>query len=218
MAYIMFHFCPWKDLTAQKHSVPVTQHGIFWEINLVIFRTNLQYILKAILLYRNKCTWPMSLCVPLFSTTVKEAHLRSVLFNIIWLSGTCLTWSMCYRQRFICRFNHKSHPVLRQRRQQGRDAPGLAKADTTSISFWAAQSELSEDGSCSFHLLLEEFSQSISIFPLPPNSAKCGKLILSSQSPHWTLDTSLLQYLSHHIFHKHLLSTYYSQFPSWLSW
>lgn len=73
--------------------------------------------------------------VPLFSTTVKEAHLRSALLNIIWLSGTCLKWSVCYRQWFICRSDCKSHPVLRPGRQTARDAPGLARADTTSISF-----------------------------------------------------------------------------------
>lgn len=150
-------------------------------------------------------------CVPLFSTTVKEAHLRSALFNIIWLSGTCLTWSMCYRQRFICRSDHKSHPVLRQGRQLARDAPGLARADTTSISFLGCFVRTLRRG---------QFRSPPSpwrLFPSPSPSSPCPQLCsiwkFNSLFSVFLLDfghTSLSQHLSPY-FPQTLLSTYYSQ-------
>lgn len=106
----------------------------------------------------------MYLC---FQPQLMEAHLRSAQFNIIWLSGTCLKWSMCYRQRFICTLNHKSHLVLRQGRKQARDA--LARADTTGISFPGCLVRILRTGWC--------FPPSpLWFFPSPPPSFLCPQL------------------------------------------
>lgn len=129
-------FLPLERPDGQLEDIQFQWPNLLHPQNLLVFRYQSSIYFKGYFAVQNYAYMTNEpVCLPLFSVTVKVTHLKSALFNIIWLSGTCLKWSMCYRQRFICRPNHKSHPVLRQERQQARDAPGLVRADTRGISF-----------------------------------------------------------------------------------
>lgn len=121
----------------------------------------------------------MSLCVYLyFSATIKEAYLRSALFNSIWLNGTCLKWSMCYRKRFIGRPNHKSHPVLRQGRPTGQRCLWLSKS-RQNRHFFLGCLELSEKSS-TFHHLFEGFFPNCPSSPWPQLCSISKSIFFSS--------------------------------------
>lgn len=86
-------------------------------------------------------------------------------------------WPVCYRQRFTCRPDHKSHPVLRQGRQQAQDAPGLARANPTHF-FPGLLSQNSQRRAA----LLSTFSLKVFPYPSPssPLPQKCSTWKINS--------------------------------------